>query len=105
MHPRPDRSDSLSLTESASRAALPTRSIWIVATLLIAGCDPVISIGGATLPIWMLCLFAGVMVSLAVRPLLVEAGIDEWLRPRPIVYASLVLVIAFVCWLLIGRPG
>jgi hypothetical protein len=105
VHAQPDRSDSLSLTESASHAALPTGSIWIVATLLIAGCDPVISIAGATLPIWMLCLFAGVMGSLVVRPLLVASGIDEWLKPRPIVYASLALIIAFVSWLLIGRPG
>jgi len=78
--------------------------IWTFAAFSIAGCDPVVSIAGATFPIWMLCLFAGILGALALRPLLVVTGIEEWLVPRPMVYLSLALVIAFVCWLLLGRP-
>ena len=67
------------------------------------GCDPVISIAGATFPVWMLCLFAGILVSLVLRPVFVATGLDDWMAPRPLVYASLALVVGFLCWLLIWR--
>ncbi len=69
----------------------------------ITGCDPVISVAGATFPVWMLCLFAGILVSLSLRPVFVATGIDEWMVPRPLVYSCLALVVAFLCWLLIWR--
>lgn len=75
--------------------------IWIVCVFFISGCDPVISVAGATFPVWMLCLFVGISASLAARPLLIVIGIDEWLAPRPLVYACLALTIAFLCWLII----
>jgi len=74
-----------------------------VSALFIAGCDPVVSIAGATFPVWMLCLFAGIFISFAVRPLLLVTGIDEWLTPRPLIYACLAMVTAFICWLVIWR--
>ena len=32
-----------------------------VCTLFISGCDPMISVAGAHFPVWMLCLFAGIL--------------------------------------------
>jgi len=67
---------------------------------LIAGCDPVISIAGASFPVWMLCLFAGILVALCLRPVFIAAGIDESMTPRALVYSCLALTVAFLCWLL-----
>ncbi len=67
----------------------------------ISGCNPVISVAGANFPVWMLCLFAGILLSLCLRPLFVATGIDQWMTPRPLIYSCLALAIAFVCWLVI----
>ena len=69
----------------------------------IVGCNPVISIAGAEFPVWILCLFAGIVVSLSVRPVLVATGIDEWMTPRLLTYSCLALVFAFACWLTVWR--
>ncbi len=69
----------------------------------ISGCNPVISVAGANFPVWMLCLFAGILLSLCLRPLFVATGIDQWMTPRPLIYSCLALAIAFVCWLVIWR--
>jgi hypothetical protein len=66
---------------------------------LATGCDPVIGIAGATFPVWQLCLIVGILASLSLRPLFIVVGMDEWMTPRPLVYSSLALVIAFLCWL------
>lgn len=59
-----------------------------------------ISIAGASFPVWMLCLFAGILAALCLRPVFVAAGIDESMTPRTLVYSCLALTIAFLCWLL-----
>jgi hypothetical protein len=70
---------------------------------LVIGCSPVISIAGAEFPIWILCLFAGILVSLSLRPVLMATGIDEWMTPRLVTYSCLALVLAFLCWLVVWR--
>ena len=74
-----------------------------VSLLSISGCNPVISIAGAEFPVWILCLFAGILISLALRPVFVATGIDQSMTPRPLIYSCLALVIAFLCWLVIWR--
>ena len=69
----------------------------------ISGCDPVISIAGAQFPVWILCLLVGILISLALRPVFVATGIDDWMTPRPLTYACLALAIACSCWLVIWR--
>jgi hypothetical protein len=83
------------------------RAIWLRAVFVLAtaavGCDPVVSVAGAEFPVWMLCLITGILVVLSLRPLLIIAGIDEWMTPRPLTYSSLAMVVAFLCWLLIWK--
>jgi hypothetical protein len=67
------------------------------------GCNPVISIAGAQFSVWILCLLVGILISLALRPVFVALGIDDWMTPRPLTYACLVLAIACSCWLVIWR--
>lgn len=69
----------------------------------ISGCNPVISVAGANFPVWLLCLFAGILVTLSLRPVFVATGVDEWMTPRPLIYSCLALAIAFLCWLVIWR--
>jgi YtcA family len=75
------------------------RMLCGIFALSIAGCNPVISVAGAQFPVWMLCLFAGILVALALRPLFVATGLDDWMTPRPLIYSCLALAIACLCWL------
>jgi hypothetical protein len=60
---------------------------------------PSLDILGSFFPIWMFCLIAGILLTLALRFLLVRAGLDTEIGPRPIVYPSLVALMACVIWL------
>jgi YtcA family len=71
--------------------------------LFIVACNPVISVAGAQFPVWMLCLLAGILAALALRPILVATGIDEWMTPRLLTYVCLALVSGFLCWLVVWR--
>jgi hypothetical protein len=73
--------------------------LLVLPAFLAAGCDPVIGIAGATFPVWQVCLIVGILASLSLRPFFVAVGMDEWMTPRPLVYSSLALVIALLCWL------
>jgi hypothetical protein len=78
-------------------------SIAWLSTLLIGGFNPVISVAGANFPVWLMCLVAGIVVAICLRPLLVATGIDQGMTPRPLVYSCLALTIAFLCWLALWR--
>ena len=73
------------------------------AVSFLSGCNPVISAAGANFPVWMLCLFAGILGALCLRPVFVAIGIDEWMTPRSLIYSCLALTIAFACWLVLWR--
>lgn len=70
---------------------------------VLGGCSPVISVAGANFPVWTLCLFVGATIALSLRPLFVAIGLDQWMAPRTLVYSCLALVVAFLCWLVVGR--
>jgi len=61
---------------------------------------PSIDVLGSFFPIWMFCLLAGLLLTVAVRLLLVRTGLDAELGPRPIVYPSLVALFACSIWLI-----
>jgi hypothetical protein len=69
----------------------------------LSGCDPVVGIAGAEFPVWILCLVVGIVASFSLKPVFVATGIDHWMTPRPLVYSSLALTIAFVFWLLVWK--
>jgi hypothetical protein len=80
-----------------------TIAISTASALTVAGYDPVISLAGAQFPVWILCLVTGILVSLALRPVFIAAGLDEWMKPHTLIYSCLALVVASLCWLLIWR--
>jgi hypothetical protein len=78
-------------------------SASLASPLALAGCNPAISVAGAEFPVWTLCLLVGVTIALCLRPLFIAIGIDEWMAPRTVVYSSLALLVALLCWLLVWR--
>lgn len=60
---------------------------------------PSVDILGSFLPIWMFCIVGAIVLTLAVRFLLVRAGLDGELGPRVIVYPSMAALIACAIWL------
>jgi YtcA-like protein len=59
---------------------------------------PQINVVGSLFPSWMLCTAIGIIVTLVARRVLVHAGIDEYVSPRPLVYLSLTVLVTLVLW-------
>ena len=55
---------------------------------------------GSFFPVWMLCIIAAFLLTLAVRFLLIRVKLDEELGPRIIIYPSIVALFACAIWLL-----
>ena len=64
---------------------------------------PQINVIGSFFPSWMLCAVIGIVVTLLARALLVRVGIDPYVGPRALVYASLALLVTLVLWLAFFR--
>ncbi len=60
---------------------------------------PSIDVFGSFFPIWMVCIGAAILLTLAVRFLLIRMRLDGELGPRIIVYPSLVALFACSIWL------
>jgi len=77
--------------------------VWAVAaTFALAGCEervPSINVLGAFFPAWMLCIIAGIALTLLARQLLTATGLDPWIGPRALVYPALALAFMFVTWI------
>ena len=71
----------------------------LIAPLGVAGCDPVVNIAGANFPAWLLCAIAGALLTAAIRPLLATIGLEPHLGPRPLIYASLAVLLGCIVWL------
>jgi len=80
--------------------AMRQRSI-IFALMLIAfsGCDPIVNIAGANFPAWLLCAIGGASLAALFRPLFVAIGIETYLWPLAIVYASFAFVLGCLLYL------
>ena len=64
---------------------------------------PYFNVVGSFFPSWMLCSLIGVVTALAGRWLFVRAGIDPYLGPRRLVYASLAILVTLVLWVAFFR--
>jgi hypothetical protein len=59
---------------------------------------PQINVVGSLFPSWMLCATIGLLVTLVARRVLIHAGIDAYVSPRPLVYVSLTVLVTLVLW-------
>ena len=60
---------------------------------------PSVDLFGSFFPIWMVCVAAAAVLTLAARFLLIRLGLDDQLGPRLIVYPSMVTLFACTIWL------
>ena len=61
--------------------------------------SPSLDIFGSFFPIWMLCIAAAVLLTLAARFVLIHARLDGELGPRVVIYPSMVALFACAIWL------
>ena len=66
----------------------------------LAGCSPMTEIGGAYFPAWLLCMLAGLILTLLCRAVLIRLRLDLWIRPRALAYPCLGVAIALLVHLI-----
>ena len=71
--------------------------------LCAAACNPLVNVEGSFFPAWMLCLVAGVALSVAARGLFVLLRLDPHLGPPILIYPSLTLLVSVLTWLALYR--
>ena len=73
--------------------------------IFLTGCRgaPSINLLGSFFPAWMLCIALGVAGALAGCQVLTKAGIEPYLKARPLVYFCLWALITLTSWLLFFR--
>jgi hypothetical protein len=64
---------------------------------------PQINILGSFFPSWMLCVVIGIVAALLGRLLFVRTGLDPYVGPRALVYASLAILVTLVLWVAFFR--
>jgi hypothetical protein len=74
-------------------------------TVSLTGCagagfhSPAIDILGSYFPAWMVCIIIGLVLTLISRLLLAAFKLDSHLRPPPLVYPCLMVVLTMALWL------
>jgi hypothetical protein len=70
-----------------------------------AGCQasgnhsPSIDLFGSYFPAWLVCIFAGLAMTLIARQFLIALELGAHVRPAPLVYPSLLIVFTLAVWL------
>ena len=59
---------------------------------------PQINVIGSFFPSWMLCAVIVIVVTLLTRRLFVRVGVDPYVGPPALVYASLAVLVTLVLW-------
>jgi hypothetical protein len=62
---------------------------------------PSLNIFGTFFPSWMLCVLIGIAAAIAAHKLFAALGMGADLRPAPLLYPSLALIVTFVVWLVV----
>jgi hypothetical protein len=71
--------------------------------LFVAGCDPVLNIGGTFFPGWMVSILIGSALTVAIRYVFVFTRLERHVGPLALVYTSLGLLLSVVSWLILYR--
>ena len=68
----------------------------------LAGCagSPTLSVFGSFFPSWMLCAFAGLILTIVTHRVLTTSGLDKAIPAPLLVYVSLTAAFTFATWLL-----
>ncbi|QFY41474.1 hypothetical protein F6R98_01590 [Candidatus Methylospira mobilis] len=80
---------------SLQRAGLP-----VIFAVFLTACDPMLSIQGSFWPAWIICILAGLAISIVVAGQLARVKLAPHLGPPLLVYPSLWALCTFAVWLL-----
>ncbi len=87
--------------DAAARRVLHGATATAVFTLLSAcSSAPSRSILGSYFPSWMICVLVAMVLTIAVRGLLVKVGVADALPAPILVYLAFTLAFSFALWLL-----
>jgi YtcA family len=81
------------------------RSSLLVLPLILAGCgsagdrSPTIDIVGSYFPAWLVCIIAGLALTLISRQLLVGFRLNTYLRPAAVLYPCMIILFTLAVWL------
>ena len=75
----------------------------VAVVLCAAGCNPLLNVEGSFFPAWMLCLVAGVALTVAARSLFLLLRLEPHLGPPVLIYPSLALLLSVLGWLVLYR--
>jgi len=73
--------------------------VTAVLPLGVSACDPVVNVFGSYFPAWVVCMVAGIALTLLLRPLLVALRLESHLGPLVLIYPSLGLLLTMLTWL------
>ena len=75
--------------------------------LLLPGCgrpwsnhSPTVDVIGSYFPAWMVCIVAGLLITLIIRWLLIGLRLNAYLHPKGLVYLCLLVLFTLSTWLL-----
>ena len=86
------------------RRAHPWRgAVTAILPFAVSACDPVVNVFGSYFPAWVVCMAAGVALTVVLRPLLVALRLEPHLGPLILVYPSLGLLLTMLTWLVFFR--
>lgn len=83
---------------------LRSNIILVTAGLLPAGCHsthaPTVDVLGSYFPAWIICIVAGLMLTIIARQFLIGFKLDPHLHPTPLVYLCLSICFTLAVWLI-----
>ncbi len=90
------------ITKTFSDAAL---SVALVALVICStGCDPVVDFYGSYFPAWVVCMAAGIFLTVLFRWLFAAIGLERQLGSLVIIYPALAFLLSAGVWLLFFGP-
>lgn len=81
-------------------AIQPKTATMLASSLLLTGCDPMLSLQGSFWPAWIVCILAGLAASMLLMWQLVRWRLAPHLGPPLLVAPSLWALCTFSIWLL-----
>jgi hypothetical protein len=75
--------------------------VSLTQTIVLTGCNhsPSQELVGSYFPSWMLCALGGIFLTLIIRKIVVQLGIDNFLPAKLLLYAGLALSVTFILWI------
>ena len=80
------------------------RTLLAVPAAFVTGCDPIVNFYGSYFPAWVICLAAGVVLTVLFRWVFAVLRIERHLGPLVLIYPALALLLTCATWLWLFGP-